>query len=69
LKKKFSEKVKDLELIVEKLNSNIELEDAVSEYEKGIKLANSIKKYLMNAEKKIDILSKDGCDSIETDDL
>jgi len=68
-KKRFSEKIEALEEIVEKLNSDIEIEDAVHLYEKGVKLARSVKKYLGEAEKKIAVLSSEGVRDVDENEL
>lgn len=68
-KKKFSEKMAELEKIVGQLSSDIEIEEAVDLYEKGVKLARSIKSSLNEAEKKITVLSKEGIKEKQEDEL
>lgn len=57
---KFEEALKKLELIVEGLEQGkISLEDSLKKYEEGIKLARFCAEKLEEAEKKIEILTKD----------
>lgn len=58
--KKISEKMKELENIVSELNGELELEDAVDTFEKGIALARDIKKQLASAETQIKKLTAKG---------
>ena len=64
-----SAKMKHLEEIVEKLNGNPEIEEAVRLYEEGVKLSASIKTYLEDAQTKIRILSEEGEKSVDADKL
>lgn len=68
-KKKLSDSIKELEKIVEILNSDVEIEDAVEHYEKGIKLAGEIKKYLNEAEKKVTILTEDTFSEVDETEI
>lgn len=53
----FEESLKDLENIVTKLElGNLALDEALSEFEKGIKLAKQAQIQLQNAEQRIQIL-------------
>ena len=52
-KNNLASKMKRLEEIVEKLNENPEIEEAVKLYEEGVKLSVSIKTYLEDAQTKI----------------
>lgn len=53
----FEESLKDLENIVTKLElGNLALDEALSEFEKGIKLAKKAQIQLQNAEQRIQIL-------------
>lgn len=57
---KFEEALKKLESIVEGLEQGkISLEDSLKKYEEGIKLARFCTEKLEEAEKKIEILTKD----------
>lgn len=56
----FEETMNKLEEIVQKLESGeLNLDDSIKEFEKGIELSNTASKYLEDAEKKITILVKD----------
>lgn len=59
-KKSLAAKMKELENIVEKLNKNPEIEEAVKLYEEGVKIAASIREYLETAQTKIKVLSESG---------
>ena len=53
----FEEALKDLEKIVEDLNNgDMELEKAITAYEKGIKLKNICEERLKNAQERIELL-------------
>lgn len=57
---KFEEALKKLEQIVEGLEQGkISLEDSLKKYEEGIRLAKFCSEKLQEAEKKIEILTKD----------
>ncbi len=62
-KKSFSTKMAELEDIVEKLHSDIDLEDALKIYESGMVLAKELKQYLEKAEEKIRVISQNGEES------
>lgn len=62
-------KMKHLEEIVEKLNGNPEMEEAVKLYEEGVKLSVSIKTYLEEAQTKIRILTEEGEKSVDANKL
>tara|TARA_B100000524_G_scaffold328794_1_gene213638 strand:+ start:364 stop:588 length:225 start_codon:yes stop_codon:yes gene_type:complete len=65
----FESSMKELESIVEKLeDEDINLEDSVKSFEKGISLVKECQKQLHNAELKIKKLLDDGS-SIEAEDL
>ncbi len=68
-KGKFREKIAELEAISEKLGADIEIEESVELYEKGIKLARKIKTDLMAAEKKINILSEQGLKEVDEEEV
>ena len=56
----FEETMKELEEVVQKLeNGDLNLDDSIKEFEKGMELSKSASKYLENAEKKITMLVKD----------
>ena len=53
----FEEALKDLEKIVEDLNNgDMELEKAITAYEKGIQLKNICEERLRNAQERIEII-------------
>ena len=53
----FEEALKDLEKIVENLNNgDMELEKAITAYEKGIQLKNICEERLKNAQERIDLI-------------
>ena len=55
----FEEALKDLEKIVEDLNNgDMELEKAITAYEKGIKLKNICEERLKNAQERIELIQK-----------
>ena len=50
----FEETMKELEEVVQKLeNGELNLDESIQEFEKGMKLSKDASKYLENAEKKI----------------
>lgn len=59
-KKTFEDNLKELEDIATKLeNGNLNLDEAIEEFEKGMKLSKECTKKLDEAEKKINILVED----------
>jgi exodeoxyribonuclease VII small subunit len=57
----FESNIKSLETIIEKLEGNdTDLQDALSDFEKGINLARSAQKALTEAEQKVNLLLDDG---------
>lgn len=54
--KNFEERLKELEQINERINSDCPLDQAVELFEKGIKLAQSLEKDLCKLERKVEIL-------------
>ena len=63
----FETALKKLESIVEKLeNGDISLEDALKQYEEGIKMADLCQKKLTDAEKKVEVLMKSGAGKFKT---
>ena len=53
----FEEALKDLEKIVEDLNNgDMELENAITAYEKGIQLKNICEERLKNAQERIELI-------------
>ena len=53
----FEEALKDLEKIVDELNNgDMELEKAITAYEKGIKLKNIFEERLKNAQERIELI-------------
>jgi exodeoxyribonuclease VII small subunit len=68
-KKTLAQKMKDLETIVEKLNKDPEIEEAVKLYEEGVKTAASIREYLETAQTKIRVLTESGEKVIDPEKL
>ncbi len=68
-KKNLASKMKELENIVEKLNTNPEIEEALKLYESGVKTAASIREYLENARTKIRVLTSEGEKVVEAGKL
>ena len=57
----FEKSMKELEEIVEKLErGDLNLDESVAEFEKGMKISKECNKILENAEKKITILLQNG---------
>ena len=57
----FEKGLKQLEELVKKMESGeIELEKALEMYEEGVKLSRELERILTEAEKKIELLSRDG---------
>ncbi|MGT2933026.1 exodeoxyribonuclease VII small subunit [Streptococcus catagoni] len=61
-KKTFEENLQDLEIIVNKLeNGDVPLEEAISEFQKGMILSKELQKTLQNAEKTlVKVMQEDG---------
>lgn len=61
----FEENLAELETIVKKLeNGDVALEDAIAEFQKGMKLSDGLKKTLEEAEKTlVTIVAKDDSES------
>ena len=60
----FEETLKQLETIVSQLeNGDLPLDEALNEFEKGVKLAKSGQKQLQQAEQRIQILLSENCDA------
>ena len=56
----FEQTMQELEKIVQNLeNGELNLDESIKEFEKGMELSKSANKYLEDAEKKITILVKD----------
>jgi exodeoxyribonuclease VII small subunit len=68
-KKTLAQKMKDLENIVEKLNKDPEIEEAVKLYETGVKTAAEIREYLENAQTKIRVLTENGEKLVDSEKL
>lgn len=65
-KKTFEENLQDLEVIVTKLeNGDVALEDAISEFQKGMVLSKELQKTLDQAEKTLVKVMQD--DGVETE--
>ena len=66
----FEETMKELEEVVQKLeNGDLNLDESIKEFEKGMELSKSASKYLEDAEKKITILVKDKDGNLEEQDF
>ena len=63
--KKFEENLADLEAIVQKLESGqVPLEEAISEFQKGMKLSKNLQETLDQAEKTlVKVMQEDGTES------
>ncbi|MBQ2917392.1 MAG: exodeoxyribonuclease VII small subunit [Clostridia bacterium] len=66
----FEETMKELEEIVQELEKGeLNLDDSIQKFEKGMELSKSASKYLEDAEKKITILVKDKEGNLEEQDF
>ena len=66
----FETNIKSLETIIERLEGNdTDLQNALSEFEKGINLARSAQKALAEAEQKVSLLLNDDEEPTEQDFL
>ncbi|MCY7232691.1 exodeoxyribonuclease VII small subunit [Streptococcus anginosus] len=63
--KKFEENLADLEVIVQKLeNGDVPLEEAISEFQKGMQLSKELQKALDQAEKTlVKVMQADGTET------
>ena len=63
--KKFEENLADLEVIVQKLeNGDVALEEAIAEFQKGMKLSKELQASLDKAEKTlVKVMQEDGTES------
>lgn len=63
--KKFEENLADLEVIVQKLeNGDVALEEAISEFQKGMQLSKELQKTLDQAEKMlVKVMQADGTET------
>ena len=63
--KKFEENLADLEVIVQKLeNGDVALEEAIVEFQKGMKLSKELQKTLDQAEKTlVKVMQEDGTET------
>ncbi|MBZ2023465.1 exodeoxyribonuclease VII small subunit [Streptococcus sanguinis] len=63
--KKFEENLADLEVIVQKLeNGDVALEEAIAEFQKGMKLSKELQKTLDQAEKTlVKVMQEDGTET------
>ena len=60
-KNNFEEQLNELQEIVNKLESNVPLEDALSEFQAGVKLSRELEKKLNDAEQTVaKLVDKDG---------
>lgn len=68
--KGFEESIKELEQIVEKLESgDTTLNESLEYFEKGIKLSRACQKMLETVEKKVSVLLSDGSGGMEKQDF
>ncbi|MGI6395195.1 MAG: exodeoxyribonuclease VII small subunit [bacterium] len=67
--KTLAQKMKFLEEVVEKLNKNPEIEEAVKLYEEGVKTASSIREYLEQAQTKVRVLTETGEKVVDAEKL
>lgn len=67
--KTLAQKMKELENIVEKLNKDPEIEEAVKLYETGVKTAAEIREYLETAQTKIRVLTENGEKMVDSEKL
>ncbi len=66
----FEDTMKQLEEVVQKLeNGELNLDESIKEFEKGMKLSKSASKYLEDAEKKITILVKNSEGNLEEEEF
>ncbi len=64
----FEAALKKLESIVEKLeNGELSLEDALKQYEEGVRMADICSKKLSEAEKRVEVLIKSGSGKFKTE--
>ena len=65
VRKKFEENLADLEVIVQKLeNGDVPLEEAISEFQKGMQLSKELQKTLDQAEKTlVKVMQADGTET------
>jgi exodeoxyribonuclease VII small subunit len=64
----FEVALKKLESIVEKLeNGDLSLEDALKQYEEGVKMADLCSKRLSEAEKRVEVLMKSSGGKMKTE--
>ena len=63
--KKFEENLADLEVIVQKLeNGDVALEEAIAEFQKGMKLSKELQASLVKAEKTlVKVMQADGTET------
>ena len=67
-KRTFEEQIVELENIIDEMESEDgSLEDALKNFEKGIRLTKSCHKLLQSAEQKVKMLSKEGNEFKESD--
>lgn len=66
----FEDTMKELEEIVQVLEKGeLNLDDSIKEFEKGMKLSKEASKYLEEAEKKITILVKDNNGELQEEEF
>lgn len=65
--KKFEEELKDLEEIVARIDSGeLGLEDSIAAFERGVALVRSLNQKLDEAEKKVEVLTKNAQGELRT---
>lgn len=68
--KRFESKISDLEAIVKTMEKgDLSLEEALSQFEKGVKLAKECQKALSEAEQKVRVLTEDESGELSESDL
>ncbi len=66
----FEETMQELEKVVQNLeNGELNLDESIKEFERGMELSKSASKYLENAEKKITVLVKDKDDELKEEEF
>lgn len=65
----FEATMDELASVVEKLEGELKLQDALSLFERGIALSGQLERYLQSAEQKIEVLKKAASGSVTTQPL
>ena len=68
--KKFEEELKDLEAIVNQIDSGeLSLEESIDAFERGVALVKSLNKRLDEVEKRVEVLTRSAGGSMQTNEL